>query len=267
MDAEVFSRFVTVVADGLVPDRALVDEIRSQVPAFVLPSLVRLSRATDLSEDERLQLGEHIIAGTADMNALYDIIGYPEADGTPFYPPEDVAPTPDTVSAIDTFIETYGHAADAREDALLERMIFNPTPDYATVLEQEYDAAAVSAHGVGGHDALIDAFLKRGEPVIAADRRDVNGEPVGGYSAEPDADAPQSSALGIQQPEEPALQPEPRDDSSLSESLAKIYIRQGKYDKAYEILSHLNLNIPTKNAYFADQLRFLKKLMVNSRYK
>ena len=49
--------------------------------------------------------------------------------------------------------------------------------------------------------------------------------------------------------------------SSLQESLAKSYIRQGRFQKAYDIISELNLNNPEKSAYFADQLRFLQKII------
>ena len=56
------------------------------------------------------------------------------------------------------------------------------------------------------------------------------------------------------------------DDSMLSESLAKIYIKQHKYSKAYEIIRNLSLNFPEKSIYFADQLRFLQKLIINQRY-
>jgi len=51
--------------------------------------------------------------------------------------------------------------------------------------------------------------------------------------------------------------------STLSESLAKIYIKQRRYAKAYEIISDLSLKFPEKSVYFADQLRFLQKLMIN----
>ncbi len=56
-------------------------------------------------------------------------------------------------------------------------------------------------------------------------------------------------------------------DEYLTETLAGIYIKQGKYLKALEIIKRLNLNIPKKNAYFADQIRFLEKLIVNSEQK
>ena len=54
------------------------------------------------------------------------------------------------------------------------------------------------------------------------------------------------------------------DDIFFSETLANIYIKQRKYQKAYEIIERLSLNYPEKNIYFADQLAFLEKLIINS---
>ncbi|MDR1739115.1 MAG: tetratricopeptide repeat protein [Candidatus Symbiothrix sp.] len=51
----------------------------------------------------------------------------------------------------------------------------------------------------------------------------------------------------------------------LSETLAKIYIKQRKYDKALEIIRQLNLLYPKKNRYFADQIRFLEKLIIHTK--
>ncbi len=55
------------------------------------------------------------------------------------------------------------------------------------------------------------------------------------------------------------------DEDYFTETLAKIYIRQGRYNKALEIIQRLNLNYPKKNAYFADQIRFLEKLILNNK--
>jgi len=57
------------------------------------------------------------------------------------------------------------------------------------------------------------------------------------------------------------------EESYFTETLAQIYIKQRRYDKALEIIKRLNLNYPKKNAYFADQIRFLEKLMINNKYK
>ena len=53
------------------------------------------------------------------------------------------------------------------------------------------------------------------------------------------------------------------DEAFLTESLAKIYIKQKRYSKALEIIKKLSLKYPEKNIYFADQIRFLEKLIIN----
>ena len=77
----------------------------------------------------------------------------------------------------------------------------------------------------------------------------------------------------IELKENPEFLPEmtkENDDNSenegyFTETLARIYIKQGRYSTALEIIRRLNLNYPKKNAYFADQIRFLEKLIINSK--
>jgi tetratricopeptide (TPR) repeat protein len=45
----------------------------------------------------------------------------------------------------------------------------------------------------------------------------------------------------------------------MTETLAKIYQKQGKYDKALEIYNTLRLKFPEKNAYFAALIEKLEK--------
>ncbi len=52
-------------------------------------------------------------------------------------------------------------------------------------------------------------------------------------------------------------------EAFLTESLAKIYIKQKKYAKALEIIKKLSLKYPEKNVYFADQIRYLEKIIIN----
>jgi hypothetical protein len=52
-----------------------------------------------------------------------------------------------------------------------------------------------------------------------------------------------------------------RDSAFLTESLAKIYIKQHKYAQALAIIRDLSLKYPEKNVYFADQIRFLEKII------
>lgn len=55
------------------------------------------------------------------------------------------------------------------------------------------------------------------------------------------------------------------DDSYFTETLAHVYIRQKRYEKALEIIRSLSLKYPKKNIYFADQIRFLEKLIIHSK--
>ena len=51
----------------------------------------------------------------------------------------------------------------------------------------------------------------------------------------------------------------------ITESNAKKLIGERKYKEAIEILKRINLNNPKKSVYFADQIRFLEKVIANSK--
>lgn len=51
------------------------------------------------------------------------------------------------------------------------------------------------------------------------------------------------------------------DESYFTETLARIYLKQRRYEKALEIIQSLYLNFPNKSIYFADQIRYLEKLV------
>ena len=74
------------------------------------------------------------------------------------------------------------------------------------------------------------------------------------------------------EPEEPTLpdsrkeeEEEIAEEAFFTETLANIYIKQQKYEKALEIIKRLCLEYPNKNRYFADQMRFLEKLVKYSK--
>ena len=52
-----------------------------------------------------------------------------------------------------------------------------------------------------------------------------------------------------------------REKAFLSESLAKIYVKQHKYERALAIFSSLNLKYSKKYTYFADQIRYLETIL------
>lgn len=268
-------------------------------PYHIYPLIVYLrDHYRELDDETRRALMAHVAMHSADpaaVSALADI--HEDAWGS-LYPREDTV-TPDTVDTIDKFIATYGHPT-AEDDALLERLILNPTPDYGAVLADEEaesesaasstpDATAVGiesflgAHGVAeAVRAKVTAEAAEKAPSVA--QSSVETAPVAASASTYAADEHASTSAGSEtapvatETETPAVThtaegvvpaaiatkisgKDQTPASSLSESLAKIYIRQGRYRRAYEILSDLNLKNPEKSIYFADQLRFLRKVI------
>lgn len=231
-------------------EKGLLDDFRRRYPFYNIP------RPGDESGEPSLR--EVMTASSPEALARSrgaDAAGY---DMDNFYPELPADPTPSTNAAIDDFLNTYGHQSP-EEDELLERLIFNPIPDYAQQLAREEetsggplpDASPSATASPSSQDALIDRFLQS-------------------YPAS--ADPSQSSSLSpapSPAPPRPAAQKgsTPPPDSLLSESLAKIYIKTHRYAQAYEILNGLSLRFPEKSRYFADQLRFLQKLILNERRK
>ncbi|GHT36292.1 hypothetical protein FACS189434_14520 [Bacteroidia bacterium] len=58
-------------------------------------------------------------------------------------------------------------------------------------------------------------------------------------------------------------QEKPVEEEFFSETLAKIYIKQKKYEKAIKIFEKLSLQYPEKSIYFAPQINFLKIIIEN----
>jgi len=228
-----------------------VDRLAKQYPYFTLPATLRLQRATGLSDDERRALTTRIALNAPDAETLRGLLDPTEAEFADFYPPEPEPPKRTTESVIDKFIDTYG-GMNPHEEETLERLIFNPTPDYSQLLalEEERSAPRPDEAEPGSDDALINEFILKS-------RADSGRFPSQALHPRPEPD-------DTPEPEpSPVSEPEATDDSMLSESLAKIYIRQKNYTRAYEIINNLNLNFPEKSIYFADQLRFLRLLIKN----
>ena len=147
-----------------------------------------------------------------------------------------------TLSLIDSFLDTIPVEEDSKEKRKRKPTPADAAIDYVSFLiDSEDEQETVTAPQMKGQ-ALIDNFISNG-----SGRIELKETPE--YTPELEIEQ-----TGTQQSNE----------SYCTETLARIYIQQGKFEKALEIITRLYLNYPKKNAYFADQIRFLEKLVLNS---
>ena len=151
-----------------------------------------------------------------------------------------------TISLIDNFLESM-----PKEEAPKEKR--KPTPadaavDYVAYLmesEPEGEMMPGEIPQMPGQD-LIDSFINSDKGRIV-----LNEGPLL---------APEDEKV------EEFVEKDPEEEY-FTETLARIYIKHGRYSKALEIIQRLSLQFPKKNAYFADQIRFLEKLIINNNKK
>lgn len=154
-----------------------------------------------------------------------------------------------TMSLIDSFLDSI----PAEKQDIASHQKRRPTPkdatvDYVAYLMENDDTtqAANQTPQMQGQD-LIDHFLQEEQGRILLN--ELNYE-------DNSSDTP------------PAVEEEePAEEEYFTETLARIYIKQGRYQKALDIIHRLSSNYPEKNVYFADQIRFLEKLIINNNNK
>ena len=154
-----------------------------------------------------------------------------------------------TMTLIDAFLSTLPQ----EEEPVYGRVIpMETVHDYTSYLMNYTEESEKEVPELKGQN-LIDEFLEKTEesPILSV--------------------VPEEEDRNEVHPEEKPIEEESDenldDESCFTETLAKIYIKQQRYSKALEIIRKLNLKNPKKNAYFADQIRFLEKLIINAKSK
>ncbi|MEG1544807.1 MAG: hypothetical protein RR382_09845 [Tannerellaceae bacterium] len=160
----------------------------------------------------------------------------------------------DTFSLIDAFLSS-------REDETAQRpatsLLFQPSAssDYIfwSLAKEEEGALSGTESSVRlQHHDLIDSFIQNEEHRASGT----------GLGAEV-ANEPIKPPLSVKEMTD--MHSKSLDDSYFTETLAHIYIKQRRYEKALQIIKNLSLKYPKKNVYFADQIRFLEKLIINTK--
>ena len=237
-----------VAADGgSEVTREWMEQAQEAAPYSVLPALLYLKRNGVKGNEDVLS---RLAIVFPDRLALSLALGEESQALREFYPPEPEPETPDTVTTIDRFLDNYGKTSPGEVEAIT-RAIFNPQPDYADVLAaQEQEAGGTATDGGDVQDQLINQFIAEQMQMSEQAARVPITTPVG------EEEKAEIAADVIDNPTQ-------NDDSMLTESLAKMYIARHKYSQALEIIERLSLNYPEKSIYFADQIRFLAKLVLN----
>ncbi len=196
----------------------------NRFPYYVIPDIEALAVERD---PERLRLHRRRIAACiGDPDALRAILGDASEDFQDFYGTSDL-PTLSTADTIDSFLEKFGSADKESESQPAVPIAPAPVADYAAMLEKEMPDDELKDIPADATLGAIDAFLNQ-NPVMRG---------------------------------KPKKDPKEAEKPSLTESFAKIMIKNGNYSRALEIITEISLNNPEKSIYFADQIRFLKKVI------
>ncbi|MBR5434481.1 MAG: hypothetical protein IK117_08585 [Bacteroidales bacterium] len=223
--------------------RQLMQEAVKKYPYCTLPILLYLKNNPRVNDKELIA---KVAIACPDRKALAVALGKRAKIFSQFYPPKPQSTPLTTSQTIDDFLNSYGNSSDKEIEAI-NNAIFNPMPDYADILasqEQHLPQQAMSKE-----DELINSFIENSR------EQQQNAQPIALEQHIGEQEKTEIASTPIQKPDE-------NDNSMFSESLAKMYIARGKYSKALEIIENINLNFPEKSIYFADQIRFLRKLVL-----
>lgn len=240
-------------------DRDTLYELRSQVALYPYHQTMRLLMLQNLyllhdpTFDEELRRAAVYIS---DRRVLFNMVEAAHyqlrkpSQTSPASQPGQTSPSR-TLSLIDTFLDSI-----PQEEPKPRKR--RPTPadaaiDYVAYLleseneEDDEQKPAADAPQLKGQD-LIDSFInnEQGGKIV------LNENPVLKPELEEEENDETEGGEGTNSPS----------GEYFTETLARIYIKQGRYSKALEIIKRLSLQYPKKNAYFADQIRFLEKLII-----
>ena len=238
-------------------DRETLYELRSMLalyPYFQTARLLMLQNLYllhDPSFDEELRRAAIYITDRTVIFQLVEAAHYRIKPQPKAEPQKEAGKGNRTLSLIDNFLDSM---PKEEEEDKKEKKKRRPTPadaavDYVAYLlesEEENDSQGDTEPLQLKGQQLIDSFIENDKGKIVLNETPQFTPEIENTDSHPGNDG---------------------DEGYFTETLARIYIKQGRYSKALEIIQRLSLNYPKKNAYFADQIRFLNKLIINNNKK
>ena len=235
-------------------DRDTLYELRSQVALYPYHQTMRLLMLQNLyllhdpTFDEELRRAAVYIS---DRRVLFNMVEAAHyqlrkpGQTSPASQPGQTSPSR-TLSLIDTFLDSI-----PQEEPKPRKR--RPTPADAAV---DYVAYLLDTEGAEP-DAPETVPEMRGQQLIDTF---INSD-KGKFSLKDVPLPADEPPVEVVEPEEGA------EEEYFTETLARIYIKHARYSKALEIIKRLSLQVPKKNAYFADQIRFIEKVIINNSQK
>jgi hypothetical protein len=165
--------------------------------------------------------------------------------------PQSAAPEQEkkegTFDLIDRFLSETG-TAESPQSSVSD--VYNPASasDYTRWLLEENSPSGDFTAKLYGQE-LIDSFLEKKRAKLAVVPEE-KSESHSEKSSPSDAKTTVAASAG---------------NVYFTETLARIYLKQRRYEKALEIIKSLSLKYPEKSIYFADQIRFIEKLIIHTK--
>ena len=204
--------------------------------------LQALYKKHDAAYDETLRRTAILVPNREAIFRLTEEPHYTHVEEHKRYNEAETSASSRTESLIDGFLEaqtpasTAGHPVDAAQDYI----------GYLLWQESLKGGKRQEELPMNGGGVVEDFLEKESGRIVLNDIESEDDE-----EHEEEAHTPENNAKG----------------EILTEIMAGIYIKQGKYENAVKIIRQLSLNYPKKNRYFADQIRFLEKLIINNKHK
>ena len=242
------------IATGRPVETALLEKASADCPYFAAPLLASLRAETDPEARRRLKMKLAALVGNRKVLAV--LFGEEPEEFLAFYP-DEIRPSLSTDDTISSFLERYGDTTESQAEGDVIP-IEAPAMDYAAAFLAD-DPADYSPSPSDATSAALDAFLA--ERPAPMPRQTPAEAPRPAPAPAREAPRPVREASGEHTPDSrpaPAKAPE---TPALTESFAQIMIKNHNYGKALEIIEAMRLNNPEKSIYFADQIRFLRKLI------
>lgn len=230
-------------------DNNTLDELKRLLASYPYFQTLRLLYLENLYRLHDSSFGEELrksVLRVADCRPLFYLIegdrfrhAFTEKESS------DVLGIDRTLALINAFL------AKTPQEQQSKQMELDYTMDYMAYLQHEDMVASeenVDVPQMKGQD-LIDGFIRKTESGVLP--------PL----------SPSSQEENMQEAPHLFTATDDLDNSYFTETLAKIYMKQQRYEKALEIFKKLSLDYPQKSAYFADQIRLLEQMITNAKSK